>query len=157
MNNDNMLNNPLAVVQTIIAEALRVSEWMKEFRVSIIEQNSQGLRFLLQKASEQMQGIVLVVGVTHVENNPPVFEMYITVEAKEYVLMNRESATYATALDAVQAASVIIEGIGAEQGQKRFILKTIEHQEVESGVLVATATFQGQIGKWVSSDYDGKQ
>ena len=60
MNGTKITMNPIRQVQKEIADMLRADEWMKAHRVTIIEQDAQGLRFLLEKSVGQIKGVVLV-------------------------------------------------------------------------------------------------
>lgn len=71
MNGTKITMNPIWQVQKEIADMLRADEWMKAHRVTIIEQDAQGLRFLLEKSVGQIKGVVLVVGCDKFTNDFP--------------------------------------------------------------------------------------
>lgn len=138
MNGTKIKMNPIRQVQKEIADMLRADEWMKAHRVTIIEQDAQGLRFLLEKSVGQIKGVVLVVGCDKFTNDFPALEVTTTITCIENVLTNRVSPDSATALDAVQAAIEIIDG-------EWWHFDECEHSAPEAGVLQATAFFRGLV------------
>lgn len=138
MNSTKIKMNPIRQVQKDIADMLRADEWMKAHRVTIIEQDAQGLRFLLEKSVGQIKGVVLVVGCDKFTNDFPALEVTTTITCIENVLTNRVSPDSATALDAVQAAIEIVDG-------EWWHFDECEHSAPEAGVLQATAFFRGLV------------
>ena len=138
MNGTKIKMNPIRQVQKDIADMLRADEWMKAHRVTIIEQDAQGLRFLLEKSVGQIKGVVLVVGCDKFTNDFPALEVTTTIPCIENVLTNRVSPDSATALDAVQAAIEIVDG-------EWWHFDECEHSAPEAGVLQATAFFRGLV------------
>lgn len=138
MNGTKIKMNPIRQVQKEIADMLRADEWMKAHRVNIIEQDAQGLRFLLEKSVGQIKGVVLVVGCDKFTNDFPALEVTTTITCIENVLTNRVSPDSATALDAVQAAIEIVDG-------EWWHFDECEHSAPEAGVLQATAFFRGLV------------
>ena len=135
---DKIQMNPLRQVQREIADLLRASQWMKDHGVEIIEQDSQGLRFLLQKTVAQLKGVCVVVGVDRMTKDNPAIEVETTVTATESVLVNRSKADAATALDVAQAAIALIDG-------EWWHFDDLQHESLEQGVLRATVTFRGLV------------
>ena len=135
---DKIQMNPLRQVQREIADLLRASQWMKDHGVEIIEQDSQGLRFLLQKTVAQLKGVCVVVGVGRMTNDNPAIEVETTVTATESVLVNRSKADAATALDVAQAAIALIDG-------EWWHFDDLQHESLDRGVLRATVTFRGLV------------
>ena len=135
---DKIQMNPLRQVQREIADLLRASQWMKDHGVEIIEQDSQGLRFLLQKTVAQLKGGCVVVGADRMTNDNPAIEVETTVTATESVLVNRSKADAATALDVAQAAIALIDG-------EWWHFDDLQHESLEQGVLRATVTFRGLV------------
>ena len=135
---DKIQMSPLRQVQREIADLLRASQWMKDHGVEIIEQDSQGLRFLLQKTVAQLKGVCVVVGVDRMTNDNPAIEVETTVTATESVLVNRSKADAATALDVAQAAIALIDG-------EWWHFDDLQHESLEQGVLRATVTFRGLV------------
>ena len=135
---DKIQMNPLRQVQREIADLLRASQWMKDHGVEIIEQDSQGLRFLLQKTVAQLKGVCVVVGVDRMTNDNPAIEVETTVTATESVLVNRSKADAATALDVALAAIALIDG-------EWWHFDDLQHEALEQGVLRATVTFRGLV------------
>lgn len=135
---DKIQMNPLRQVQREIADILRNSQWMKEHNVEIIEQDSQGLRFLLMRTVAQLKGVCVVVGVDGMTNNNPAIEVTTTITATESVLVNREKPDAATALDVAQAAIALVDG-------EWWHFDDLKHEAFEQGVLRATATFRGLV------------
>lgn len=135
---DKIQMNPLRQVQHDIATILRDSQWMKDHNVEIIEQDSQGLKFLLQKTVAQLRGVCVVVGVDGMTNDNPALEVQTTISATESVLVNREKADAATALDVIQAAIALVDG-------EWWHFDEMKHEAFEQGVLKATATFRGLV------------
>ena len=138
MNGTKIKMNPIRQIQKEIADMLRADEWMKAHRVTIIEQDAQGLRFLLEKSVGQIKGVVLVVGCDKFTNDFPALEVTTTITCIENVLTNRVSPDSATALDAVQAAIEIVDG-------EWWHFDECEHSAPEAGVLQATAFFRGLV------------
>ena len=138
MNGTKIKMNPIWQVQKEIADMLRADEWMKAHRVTIIEQDAQGLRFLLEKSVGQIKGVVLVVGCDKFTNDFPALEVTTTITCIENVLTNRVSPDSATALDAVQAAIEVVDG-------EWWHFDECEHIAPEAGVLQATAFFRGLV------------
>ena len=135
---DKIQMNPLRQVQREIADLLRASQWMKDHGVEIIEQDSQGLRFLLQKTVAQLKGVCVVVGVDRMTNDNPASEVETTVTATESVPVNRSKADAATALDVAQAAIALIDG-------EWWHFDDLQHESLEQGVRRATVTFRGLV------------
>ena len=138
MNGTKITMNPIRQVQKEIVDMLRGDEWMKAHRVTIVEQDAQGLRFLLEKSVGQIKGVVLVVGCDKFTNDFPALEVTTTITCIENVLTNRVSPDSATALDAVQAAIEIVDG-------EWWHFDECEHSAPEAGVLQATAFFRGLV------------
>lgn len=138
MNGMKIKMNPIRQVQKEIADMLRADEWMKAHRVTIVEQDAQGLRFLLEKSVGQIKGVVLVIGCDKFTNDFPALEVTTTITCIENVLTNRVSPDSATALDAVQAAIEIVDG-------EWWHFDECEHSAPEAGVLQATAFFRGLV------------
>lgn len=135
---DKIQMNPLRQVQRDIADLLRASEWMKGHNVEIIEQDSQGLRFLLMRTVAQLKGVCVVVGVDGMVNDNPAIEVETTITATESVLVNREKPDAASALDVIQAAIALVDG-------EWWHFEEMKHESFEQGVLRATATFRGLV------------
>lgn len=129
---------PLRKVQREIANLLRASQWMKDHAVEIIEQDSQGLRFLLERTVAQLRSVCVVVGVDRMTNDHPAIEVETTVTATESVLVNRSKANAATALDVAQMAISILDGYC-------WKFDEMNHESLEQGVLRATVTFRGLV------------
>lgn len=135
---DKVQMNPLRQVQRDIATILRDSQWMKDHNVEIIEQDSQGLKFLLQKTVAQLRNVCVVVGVDGMTNDHPALEVETTISAVESVLVNRSKPDAATALDVIQAAIALVDG-------EWWHFDDMKHEAMEQGMLRATATFKGLV------------
>ena len=135
---DKVQMNPLRQVQRDIATILRDSQWMKDHNVEIIEQDSQGLKFLLQKTVAQLRNVCVVVGVDGMTNDHPALEVETTISAVESVLVNRSKPDAATALDVIQAAIALVDG-------EWWHFDDMKHEAMEQGILRATATFRGLV------------
>lgn len=135
---DKVQMNPLRQVQRDIATILRESQWMKDHNVEIIEQDSQGLKFLLQKTVAQLRNVCVVVGVDGMTNDHPALEVETTISAVESVLVNRSKPDAATALDVIQAAIALVDG-------EWWHFDDMKHEAMEQGMLRATATFKGLV------------
>lgn len=135
---DKVQMNPLRQVQRDIATILRDSQWMKDHNVEIIEQDSQGLKFLLQKTVAQLRNVCVVVGVDGMTNDHPALEVETTISAVESVLVNRSKPDAATALDVIQAAIALVDG-------EWWHFDDMKHEALEQGMLRATATFKGLV------------
>jgi hypothetical protein len=135
---DKVQMNPLRQVQRDIATILRESQCMKDHNVEIIEQDSQGLKFLLQKTVAQLRNVCVVVGVDGMTNDHPALEVETTISAVESVLVNRSKPDAATALDVIQAAIALVDG-------EWLHFDDMKHEAMEQGMLRATATFKGLV------------
>ena len=135
---DKVQMNPLRQVQRDIATILRDSQWMKDHNVEIIEQDSQGLKFLLQKTVAQLRNVCVVVGVDGMTNVHPALEVETTISAVESGLVNRSKPDAATALDVIQAAIALVDG-------EWWHFDDMKHEAMEQGMLRATATFKGLV------------
>ena len=138
MSGEKIKMNPIGQVQKTIADMLRADEWMKAHRVTIVEQDAQGLRFLIEKSVGQIRGVVVVVGCDKFTNDYPALEVTTTISCIENVLNNRVGADAATALQVVQAAIQIVDG-------EWWHFDECEHQNPAEGVLQATAFFRGLV------------
>lgn len=130
--------NPIGQVQKEIADILRSSDFFKSHRIDVIEQNKQGLKFLLQKTVAQIKGVVVVVGIDSFTNDYPALEMEITVSATENVVQNRVSDSSVTAIDVIQAAIEKVDG-------EWWHFEECRHEAPADGILQATATFKGLV------------
>jgi len=136
------LQNPVQDMQHYIAEMLRKEEWFEAHRVTIIEQNSQQLAFLLRTKLDELRGVSLVVGVDGMDNNHPSREVQITIAATERVTLNRAKQGFATAIDAALAAVQMLDGADYGNVQQAFHFGTLRHTAAQDlDILRATATF----------------
>lgn len=147
---DEIQMNPLNQVQRDIATIIRESKWVKEHRVEVIEQNSQDLKFLLQKTVSQLRGVCVVVGVDSMTNNPPALEVDTTITVSESVLINREKANAATALDVAQAIIALVDG-------EWWHFEELKHEAFDAGILRVTLTFKGLVERHTICPSTAKQ
>lgn len=135
---DSIQMNPIGQAQHEVAELLRACSWFAGHTVEIVEQDAQGLRFLLQKSIAQVKGVVLVVGCDRFSNDNPALEMTLTVTCVENVLNNRISDNSVSALQVAQAAIAVVDG-------EWWHFDECNHESPTDGVLQATATFRGLV------------
>lgn len=128
-------------VQHALAERLRADEWFQAHRVTIVEQDSEELAFILEKELSSIGGPVLVVGTDALRNEYPATEATVFVSATEVVPTNRSVQGFTTAIAAVEAAVDDIDG------EDWHWSEDIRHETPmeNSGILIARTTFKGLV------------
>ena len=125
-------------VQRELATRLREDDWFRAHRVTIVEQDSEDLAFILQKEISSIEGPVLVVGTDAIRNEYPDAEVTAFVSATEIVPTNRSMQGFTTAIAAVEAA---IDDIDGEDWHWAEDLRH-ETPQANSGILVARTSFK---------------
>ena len=126
-------------VQKMIAGILREDEWFKAHRVTVVEQDSEELAFMLRKKVEAIEGPVLVVGTDSLSNDYPAVEATVFVAVTEVIPTNRATQGFTTAIAAVEAAIDDIDGDDWHWAED------LRHETPRegSGILVARTSFKG--------------
>jgi hypothetical protein len=124
--------------QGMIAAKLRDDKWFEAHRVTIVEQDSEELAFMLQRKIESIEGPVMVVGTDSIGNDHPAAEVTVFVSATEIVPTNRATQGFVTAIAAVEAAIDDIDG------QDWHWMEDLRHETPKegSGILVARTSFK---------------
>lgn len=140
-------------VQGELAARLRGDEWFRAHRVTVVEQDSEDLAFILQKELSSIEGPVLVVGTDAIRNEYPTAEVTVFISATEIVPTNRAMQGFTTAIAAVEAA---IDDIDGEDWHWSEDLRHETPQE-NSGILIARTTFKGLVERpsFTAGENDG--
>lgn len=136
---------PHHYIQKIMADALRANETLREAGVSILEQNSQELAFMLKKPLGQIDAPVVVVTCDKARkrhSSPVVWELECSVMVTENVPLNRERATFLTALD---VAFIACETLDDPQGGIHQTEEPVKHTTPARGILEAEARFAARV------------
>lgn len=136
---------PHHYIQKIMADALRADETLREAGVSILEQNSQELAFMLKKPLGQIDAPVVVVTCDKARkrhSSPVVWELECSVMVTENVPLNRERPTFLTALD---VAFVACETLDDPQGGIHQTEEPVKHTTPARGILEAEARFAARV------------
>lgn len=136
---------PHHYIQKLMADALRENETLREAGVTILEQNSQDLAFLLAKPMSQIDAPVVVVTCDKARKrhtSPVEWELECSVMVTENVPLNRERPAFLTALD---VAFVACEVLDDPQGGVHQTAEPVKHTTPARGILEAEARFAGRV------------
>ena len=136
---------PHYYIQKLMADALRANETLREAGVTILEQNSQELAFMLKKPLGQIDAPVVVVTCDKARkrhSSPVVWELESSVMVTENVPLYRERPTYLTALD---VAFVACEVLDDPQGGIHPTEEPVKHTTPARGILEAEARFAARV------------
>ena len=136
---------PHHYIQKIMADALRADETLREAGVTVLEQNSQDLAFLLKKPLSQIEGPVVVVTCDRARRRhtqPDEWELECSVMVTENVQLNRERPRFLTALD---VAFVACEVLDDPQGGMHQTAEPVKHTTPSRGILEAEARFSARV------------
>lgn len=136
---------PHHYIQKIMADALRADETLREAGVTVLEQNSQDLAFLLAKPMSQIDAPVVVVTCDKARKRhtaPVEWELECSVMATENVPINRERPAFLTALDVAFIACEVLDDpqLGIHQ-----TAEPVKHTTPARGILEAEARFAGRV------------
>ena len=136
---------PHHYIQKLMADALRENETLREAGVPILEQDSQELAFMLKKPLGQIDAPVVVVTCDKARkrhSSPVVWELECSVMVTENVPLNRERATFLTALD---VAFIACETLADPQGGIYQTEEPVKHTTPARGILEAEARFAARV------------
>ena len=136
---------PHHYIQKLMADALRADETLHEAGVTVLEQNSQELAFLLKKPMAQIDAPVVVVTCDKARKRyttPVVWELECSVMVTENVPLNRERPTFLTALD---VAFVACEVLDDPNGGMHQTSEPVRHTTPARGILEAEARFAARV------------
>ena len=131
---------PHRFIQKLIADALRADETLRAAGVTVIEQDSQDLAFLLKKPLAQIDAPVAVVTCNKARKRytqPAEWDLECSVMVTENMPLNRERPDYLTALDVAFVAS---ETLAAVPGVRQTDAP-VTHTTPSRGILEAEAKF----------------
>ena len=132
---------PHHYIQKLMADALRANETLREAGVTILEQNSQELAFLLKKPMSQIEAPVVVVTCDRARKRhsaPVTWELECSVMVTENVPLNRERPAFLTAL-------VACEVLDQPQGGIHQTADPVKHTTPARGILEAEARFAARV------------
>lgn len=136
---------PHHYIQKLMADALRANETLREAGVTVLEQNSQELAFLLKKPMSQIDAPVVVVTCDKARKRhtqPAEWELECSVMVTENVPINRERPAFLTALD---VAFVACEVLDNPQGGFHQTAEPVKHTTPARGILEAEARFAARV------------
>ena len=136
---------PHHYIQKLMAGALRANETLREAGVTVLEQNSQDLAFLLAKPMSQIDAPVVVVTCDNARKRhtaPVEWDLECSVMVTECVPLNRESPAFLTALD---VAFVACEVLDDPHGGIHQTADPVKHTTPARGILEAEARFSARV------------
>ena len=136
---------PHHYIQKFMADALRANETLREAGVTVIEQNSQELAFLLKKPMSQIDAPVLVVTCDKARKRhsaPVEWDLECSVMVTENVPLNRDRPAFLTALD---VAFVACEVLYDPQLRIHQTADPVKHTTPARGILEAEARFAARV------------
>jgi len=149
---------PHRYIQHVMAKALKADETLRAAGVTVIEQDSQDLAFLIAKPMGQIDAPVAVVTcdrATRRRTSPEEWELECAVMVTENVPLNRESADFLTALD---VAFVACEALSAVPGIHQTA-EPVRHTTPARGIFEAEARFACRVTydeNEEQGEYDGE-
>lgn len=136
---------PHHYIQKIMADALRANETLREAGVTVLEQNSQDLAFLLAKPMSQIDAPVVVVTCDKARKRhtqPAEWELECSVMVTENVPLNRKRPAFLTALDVAFVACEVLDD--PQQGIHQTA-EPVKHATPARGILEAEARFAARV------------
>ena len=136
---------PHHYIQKLIADALRENETLRAAGVTVLEQNSQDLAFMLAKPMSQIDAPVVVVTCDKARkrhSQPIEWELECSIMVTEIVPQNRDSPEFLTALD---VAFVACEVLDNPQGGIHQTAEPVKHTTPARGILEAEARFAARV------------
>ena len=132
---------PQHFIQKIMADALRDNETLRAAGVTVLEQNSQELAFMLKKPLSQIDAPVVVVTCDKARKRhtqPAEWELECSVMVTENVPLNRERPDFLTALDVAFIACEVLDDpqLGIHQ-----TAEPVKNTTPARGILEAEARF----------------
>ena len=136
---------PHHYIQKLMADALRANETLREAGVTVLEQNSQDLAFLLKKPLSQIDAPVVVVTCDKARKRhsaPVEWELEFSVMVTENVPLNRERPAFLTALD---VAFIAVETLDSPELRIHKEESPVKHTTPARGILEAEARFAARV------------
>ena len=136
---------PHHYIQKLMADSLRANETLREAGVTVLEQNSKELAFLLKKPMSQIDAPVVVVTCDKARkrhSEPVEWELECSVMVTENVPLNRDRQAFLTALD---VAFVACEVLDNPQGGCHQTAEPVKHTTPARGILEAEARFAARV------------
>ena len=131
---------PHRYIQKLMADALRANGTLREAGVTVLEQNSQELAFLIKKPLSQIDAPVAVVTCDKAikrHSSPAEWDLECSVMVTEVVPANRGRQDFLTSLDVAFVACETLDGVdGIHQ-----TADPVKHTTPERGILEAEARF----------------
>lgn len=131
---------PHRFIQKVMADALRANETLRAAGVTVIEQDSQELAYLLKKPLAQIDAPVVVVTCDKARKRytqPVEWDLECSVMVTENVPLNRERPDFLTALEVAFVASETLADVpGIHQTDA-----PVTHTTPARGILEAEARF----------------
>ena len=136
---------PHHYIQMLMADALRANESLREAGVTVLEQNSQALAFLLKKPMSQIDAPVVVMTCDRARKRhsaPVEWELECSVMVTENVPISRARPAFLTALDVAFVACEVLDDpqLGIHQ-----TAEPVKHTTPARGILEAEARFAGRV------------
>lgn len=147
---------PQHYIQKLMADALRANETLREAGVTVLEQNSQELAFLLKKPMSQIDAPVVVVTCDKASKRhsaPVVWDLECSVMVTENVPLNRDRPAFLTALD---VAFVACEVLYDPQLRIHQTADPVKHTTPARGILEAEARFAARV-KYNENEEQGEE
>ena len=144
---------PHHYIQKLMADALRANETLREAGVTVLEQNSQELAFLLEKPIDAPVVVVTCDKARKRHTQPAEWELECSVMVTENVPLNRERPTFLTALD---VAFVACEVLDNQQGGFHQTADPVKHTTPARGILEAEAKFAARV-KYNENEEQGEE
>ena len=136
---------PHRYIQKLMADALRANETLRAAGVTVLEQNSQELAFLLKKPLSQLDAPVAVVTCDEARKrhtSPAEWDLECSVMVTEVVPTNRERQYFLTALD---VAFIAVETLDSPELRIHKEESPVKHTTPERGILEAEAKFAARV------------
>lgn len=136
---------PHNYIQSAMADALRANETLRAAGVTVVEQNSQDLSFLLKKPMAQVDAPVVVVTCDRARkrhSQPVEWELECSIMVTENVPLNRDRPAFLTALDVAFIACEVLDDpqLGIHQ-----TADPVKHTTPARGILEAEARFAARV------------
>ena len=134
---------PHGYIQKVLADVLRANEELTGAGVTVLEQNSQELAFMLEKESSAFDAPVAVVTcdkMRKLHSAPAEWELECSVLVTEVVPTNREREHHMTALDVAFAAAETLDALDGVH-----LTGEVTHSTPGDGILEAEARFAARV------------
>ena len=126
-------------IQKLLADALRADGELSDAGVTVLEQNSQDLAFMIEKEDSIIDAPVAVVTcdkARKIHSAPPEWELECSVMVTEAVPTNRTRGRYMTALDVAFLAADLLDAL-----EGVHLKDDVTHTTPGDGILQAEAKF----------------